>query len=71
MLFSDFNKKFTLIVVFLLFLSETFGVIGTFIAVGKISNIFDVDVEKNRKKSRKRLNSKSLKALFSDSVLHQ
>ncbi|GMO65246.1 MAG: hypothetical protein Nk1A_2440 [Endomicrobiia bacterium] len=44
-MFLDFNKTiFTLIAVFLLFLSETFDA---------ISNVFDIDAEKNNKKSSK------------------
>jgi len=67
-LFSDFNKTiFTLIAVFSLFLSETFGAIGTFIGAGEISNIFSIDVENNRK-SNEVLNSKFEKALFSDGI---
>ncbi|MDR1721284.1 MAG: NCS2 family permease [Endomicrobium sp.] len=69
-LFSDFNKVvFTLIALFSLILSETFGAIGTFIGAGKISGIFDSSSENGKNSlSGKRFGSKFEKALFSDGI---
>ncbi|MDR1511244.1 MAG: NCS2 family permease [Endomicrobium sp.] len=68
-LFSNFNKAiFTLTAVFSLFLSEIFGAIGTFISAGEISNIFNIDVENDRKFNKRLLSSKFEKALFSGGI---
>jgi len=69
-LFSDFNKViFTLVAIFSLLLSETFGAIGTFIGAGKISGIFDADARNNKNlASKKGFGSKFEKALFSDGI---
>jgi AGZA family xanthine/uracil permease-like MFS transporter len=67
-LFSDWNKIIlTLTAILALLLSVTFDAIGTFIGAGRVSGIFDTEKEKNLA-SKKGINSKFEKALFSDGI---